>query len=407
MTGRTPLYASIPYSALPFAPVASPIDAHKSIDALLDDLDSDSGFSDDGRPDVRVADQPAATDSPAPLQDAPALFPDLAASANAAGASTAPWLRWNSSQVTCSDAVYGSNEDKIDCIWLILGCVDGTVWVFCGLVLAEGGGAGTPARCAGLYSSSQPNLLQSLAQRPSMVRKGSDIGVKRGMPPSLVAGSSRMGTSSMSPSRAASTVHSHSHTRKNRSISLALHGSSGLSGHATPSAPRKASATISVSDFDAAGNDLLDKDLPSPPKSPLARHSPSIQETERPSFSFEELPKLDQLDYSKLAFEPLARIHLDAFLSPIASVKLLPPEGAERPFLCLTENGHLYKLSCVDGTLLSRADVRSEITPRVSQPSFSKILLSSNEDNRIFCVSNASQVVSVSKVNLTVSSKGP
>ena len=394
MATRAPLYASVPYSALPCASSSSSRVVQKTVDELFDELDgSDSGFSDEGeqgrsqKGEAIEEAQPSSGFGNSALQDAPSLFPGVR-TANS-GATSPPWLHWTSSRVTCSDAVYGSNEDKIDCIWLILGCLDGSVWIFCSLVL-QAGGASTPARSAALRSSSQPNLLQSLCQqRPSMSRKGSDYGAKRGAPPSPIASGSRIGTSSMAPSRAGSAIHGHSHTRKNRSISLALHGSSGLSGVATPSAPRKASATISVSDFDALGNESLNKDLPSPPTSPPARHSPSIHGGERPSFSFEELPQLDNLDYSKMSFEPVARVYLDAQHSPVKSVKILQPEGATTPFLCLTENGCLYKLSCLDGTLLARQDLKPSLFPRTSALEFGRISLSSADQQIAYILSGA------------------
>lgn len=398
MASRTPLYAGIPHSTLSCAASTSSSRSQKTVDALLDDLDSDSGFSDEGRPEPSSA--PVA-EAATPLQNAPSLFPDTSAGKSASSESP-PWLRWTSSRVTCSDAVYGSNEDKIDCVWLVLGCLDGSVWIFCALIAQRAAGTTTPARHAGLRSNSQPNLLQSLAARPAMSRKPSDLGnTKRGMPPSPIAGSSRFGTSSVNPSRAGSTVPSHSHTRKNRSISLAFQNAVGLGG--SSSAPRKASATISTSDFDAAGNESLNKDLPSPPKSPTAPYSPSIHGSERPSFSFEELPQLNKVDYAKLTFEPITRIHLDALHAPVRSVKILPTEGATIPFVCLTEDGHLYKLSCVDGTLLARSDLRCALFPRASAVSFGPIVTVPAEPSRLFCATDASKLLVVNSKDLAVS----
>lgn len=407
MATKVPIFATLPFSALPsecHALERSTL-GPRTAEEVLDELDraSDSGYSDGSLESSKATspaqasvssseptdrDQggvtpaqtaPATSDHTAPRQallDGPPLFPDLPQDledANAGEPQRPVWSTWTSSTVTCLDTAFGSSEGRLECIWLVAGCEDGSIWVFCALqAVADGHGSRTPVIASSSRDSvsNAPYHLSSnftLGRPSTPTRKSSSDTILRrsGVPasPKSTTGS-RVGSSSMAGrSTSGQTHHRKTRTGHSASISLAMQKSSSANGgigsgsSATVAAGRKASATISVTEADAFSRASYDpdKELPAPPLSPPLRSSKSslsLVGGDRPSYSFEELPEPPPIQYDDLQFSPTVHITLDTLHSPIVSIHILPMEGTVTPFVCLTRDGHVYKLACQDGALI-------------------------------------------------------
>lgn len=444
MSTRVPLFASVPYSSLPIPDTSAKQEttAAYSVDDLFDELDSasDSGYDEEQRTqrqqlvkeksheslrEYSIKKQPTGTeDNAGVLVDGPPLFPGLG---DAQISSDEPaWTHWTSSSVTSLDTAYGSTEEKLDCVWLVAGCRDGSLWLFCSILATrqESHHDSEHNFASRKRVSSVPNLLATVTsrERPGLPRKSSDFLARRineaASPHVRTSGGSSppigMHTSHKSPSsKEASVISTRSGYRKHRSshsnsISLAR------SGNVTPSSHshgRKASATVSVSDMDALGGlesssaaataaaavasvasscplseRRASRDIPSnlssAPAVNLQRSTPSphLYENERPSFSFEELPEPPPFDYHNLIFKPIAQVKFsETCHSPFASVCILPQQGVVTPCICVTENGKAYKVSCQDGTLLGSLDLSRAAYPTSIRATFNKTIMATDQ----------------------------
>lgn len=391
MSTCTPILASVPYSTLPGIERAAPISSKSDIDDILDELDSesDSGYDDEApqgvKGDENSIEQPkisidnrtgadAASTWFAPLVDGPPLSPEFASSSGEASRSAPAWAKWTSSRVLCTDTVLATNEDRLDCVWLLAGCEDGTIWIFCSVFattgVTENTGTSTPRSRA--HSEFVHNTqLRSSGDRPPFRRQKSDAPASRKsvapVSPSSTSNVSRAGPSSTAPSRIASTNHGRRHRSNAGSISLAIHGSASPSTHGGTHTPvgRKASATISITDLEALSNEATkEAEAPERPNSPPFR-------TSMASMSLEELQPYEPIDHSQVNFEPIAHVYPRASHSPIVSIKFLPQVGYTVPFVCLTANGQLFKFAVRDGMVIDHLDLGKALFPRPSHLSLS------------------------------------
>lgn len=452
MASRTSIYASIPYDALPglkqdkFQRKGKA----KTVDEVLDGFDGecDSGYDDDGRGRIARKGQGSGSseeeeiDYPqshrheggrTALLDDPSLYPDLDHLPLGASSSP-PWTRWTSSRVTCFSTAYGITDDRVDCIWLVAGCEDGTLWVFCSTSGTSTHNVslpvpGLPIPSLSKTSSSSAQDLSSYSMTPgrpnlSNLRRSSDtiglrkaVGTAEGSSPkhNFASRIPSAAPSVMSSTRSAAGGRRHRHSHSN-SISLAIHGSSHAgSPHAhgthTPLAGRKASATVSVIDVEALGGDSnVSKKrpgvtTPTPPKSPPLP-SPTLFSADRPSMSLEQLlSSTPASEWDKMAFEPVTHVYLDsAEHSPVAEVHLLPQEGNTTPFVCLTQSGRVFKCSSQDGTMLSTEQLTIRTFPRKARIVFGRSPLLGGPDGAVLLAmaKEGSCVVPILAKDLTV-----
>jgi hypothetical protein len=324
MSTSTPILASVSYSTLPRIPHTTSVES-RDIDALLDELDgeSDSGYDEataEDPKDTRVVGKQPETNSEArttldqssrwfrPLVDGPPLCQSDSRETESPPANNpaAPaWTKWTSSRVLCTDTALSTNEDKLECVWLLAGCEDGTVWIFCSVFATtntSGDETGTSTPRSKAQSELHQSRLRSSADRPSYRRQKSDMALSRkpaAVPSSPSSATSRAGAaapSGFAPSRVASTHHSKKHVRSHGgSISLAVQGSASPShnGSHTP-VGRKASATISITDLEALGNELTN-DI-----KPVERATSPPMRSSIAAMSFEELPSYEPIDHRQM-----------------------------------------------------------------------------------------------------------
>lgn len=386
MATRTPILASVPYPTLPRVPHACILEKRPDVDDILDDLDSesDSGY-DEAAPHSRdkrkqSESQPVIEVDPqtepsskwfAPLLDGPPLCSELP-HASSEDEATVPgpsnntaapsWTRWMSSRVLCTDTVLATNEDRLECVWLLAGCEDGTVWIFCSVFATTGAsgdtGFSTPRSRA--QSDLFHNTTRSSTERPAIRRQKSDLPASRkpAVPSSPSSNTSKAGATT---SRIASMNNGRRHRSSHAgSISLAVQGSGTSSSHGGTHTPvgRKASATISITDLEALGQEGKKEKVSSErPPSPPFRNSIA-------SMSFDEVRNYEPIDHRQINFDPITHVYPRASHSPIVSVKLLPREGFTVPFVCLTANGQLFKFAVRDGMVIDHIDLGKILFPR-------------------------------------------
>lgn len=430
MSTSTPILASVPYSTLPRIPHATSEQESRNVDDLLDELDSesDSGYDEANPEDLKsarsVGKQPESSSELRkglgqssiwfrPLVDGPPLCQSESreTESQSSSAATAPaWTKWTSSRVMCTDTALSTNEDKLECVWLLAGCEDGTVWIFCSVFATtntSGDETGTTTPRSRAQSELHQSHLRTSADRPSYRRQKSDMTLSRkptAVPSSPSSAASRAGgatASGFAPSRVASTHHSKKHVRTHGgSISLAVQGSASPShnGSHTP-VGRKASATISITDLEALGNELTNDIKP-----PERATSPPMR-TSIAGMSFEELSPYEPIDHRQINFEPIAQVYPRASHSPIVSIKLLPQESYTSPFVCLTANGQLFKFAVRDGMVIDHLDLGKALFPRSTHLSLADCrLMHSPDPSRLIVKSNeAGLLVPIEAKGLQVS----
>lgn len=408
MSTSTPILASVPYSTLPRIPNSAFEDAHRNIDALLDELDSesDSGYDEGtpqgvvkGKPDSK---QPAIQQEDSfagddlyrwfrPLLDGPPMYPSFQGQPGESEtlppqSAVAPaWMKWTSSRVLCTDTALATNEDKLECVWLLAGCEDGTVWIFCSILATASTSAtetGTSTPRSRAHSELHLDRYRSSIDRPAIRRQKSDVNGsprKAAVPSSPGSAVSRTGgASGVTASRVTSSNHGRRHRNAHGgSISLAVHGSTMPASHNGAHTPvgRKASATISLTDLDALGHET------STDREPTERAiSPPIR-TSIASMSLEELAPCQPIDHRQINFEPTAHVYPRASHAPIVSIKLLPPEGYTSTFVCLTANGQLFKFAVRDGMVVDHLDLSKALFPRTMHLSLADCRITYNPDS--------------------------
>lgn len=406
MSTCTPISVSVPYSSL----ISSSLDRQPSsdrpdIDDLLDELDneSDSGYDDvspSASPDKKESnekrDNPESArddksakncrSSPSfrPLVDRPNVYPSSSGlngfsyedHHNGDGSvqvSTPSWTKWTSSRVTCMDTAFATNEDKLECIWLVAGCEDGTIWIFCSMTAVNTVTTSSSSEQANSipikrgHSNTLHSQLRTSLERPEIKRHSSDIAVSRkthhGQPSSPGSAVSRNGAPSTYTSFKGTHARHHRSSHSG-SISLAVHGTNTPGSHAGSHTPigRKASATVSLAGTDALGRDAQATGL----EEQLAKSRSTPFTSDLANTSHEALQSADTVDFQKIDFKPVAHVYLKASRSPILSLHMLPAEAAATPFVCLTRSGQLYKLAVRDGVALQMVDIASQIVPRTS-----------------------------------------
>lgn len=389
MSTCKPILASVPYSSFPNIEPGSSKKSRRDVDDILDELDSesDSGYDEEvprlqkddadssKQPQISVEGQEDENKSSIwfnPLVDGPPTCPEFAGlngespTYGGSAPTAAPsWTKWTSSRVLCTDTVLATNEERLDCIWLLAGCEDGTIWIFCSVFattgVSENTGTSTPRSRA--HSELRYSIQgRHTAERPQIRRQKSETPASRKsvVPSSPGSNASKAGPSSAAPSRVASTNHGRRHRSNAGSISLAVHGSASPLTHGGTHTPvgRKASATISLTDLEALSlESTKDQDESERPTSPPFRTSIA-------SMSLEELQAYNPIDYTQINFEPIAHVYPRASHSPIVSIKLLPQVGHTVPFVCLTANGQLFKFAVRDGLVLDHLDLGKALFPR-------------------------------------------
>lgn len=416
MSTNIPILASIPYSTLPRIPNDTAKQNSRKIDDLLDELDSesDSGYDEEtskgssgekGRitqPVIKSEGLNAADHVSrwfAPLLNGPPLGPTNQSQAResetlpAQHARGPAWMKWTSSRVLCTDTALATNEAKVECVWLLAGCEDGTVWIFCSVFATTSTstetGTSTPRSRA--HSELHLDRHKSSMERPAVRRQKSDVNAsprKSAVPSSPGSSVSRAGgASAVTSSRMTSASHGRRHRNTHGgSISLAVQGSSTPASHNGAHTPvgRKASATISVTDLEAMGHEVSkDSVVPERAISPPLRASIA-------SLSVEELVTSQPIDHRSINFQPIAHVYPRASHSPIVSIKLLPQEGSTSVFVCLTANGQLFKFAVRDGMLIHHLDLGKALFPRtmhlsladfrlIYSPDSSKLIVKSNQ----------------------------
>ena len=410
MATRTSIFASVPFSAFPH-PHRDTNDGKQSdinnVDALFDDLDSgsDSGYADETgiEKDGEASGEADQERHPSELHrnsipahagralvDAPSLLPTI--NAISSDGSSPEWTRWTSSKVTCLDTACGTTEARIDCIWLVAGCEDGSVWIFCSLLHTSSTTSTSAPASIARRSSSSLNLLstpisENAQRRPAVSRKSSDTLARVKADASAPSPKGVVSkAASSSTTRSSSLQYRKSRTGHSNSISLAMGGGASGPSSSSPVHGRKASATVSIIDTEALarGDRAISKELPSPPKTPSSRfsprRSPSLHADEHPPSMFEEVPKPTALNYGGMCFKPTSHVLLnDVGHSPIASVHLLPQQGLTTPLVCLTRSGKVYKVACQDGMLIGSEDLSKQTWPHLSNTGFGGSVLSQGQ----------------------------
>jgi hypothetical protein len=396
MSTQTPIIARVPYAVLPALHASPSAGTAINIDSILDDLDSesDSGFEDgshgatDRKAEGRASDVPAIIETEEgsssatwfrPLVDGPCLNRRSQVSHNVnddgrdgeafrSQAAMPKWMQWTSSAVACTDTAFASNEDRVDCIWLIAGCQDGTVWVFCSIYALTQAEAGPdiPSAPASHTPSDHDQRMHGTTTAPvSFAGQKSDHFAARqataSHPPSPGSSVSKMGAQSVR-SRATSMDYSRRHRSSHSgSISLAVHGGGIPASHGGMLTPvgRKASATVSVIDAEAFSQETLQDPVDS------KRHiSPPIRASTS-SISYEELPRTEPVDHCKVNFVPVVHIYPRCSHAPLVWVKLLPQEAPKTSFLCLTADGQLFKFAAADGMIINHLDLSKPLFPHL------------------------------------------
>lgn len=360
MSSRTPLLISVPLSQLRSqSDTVSDSALPRSVSAFLDDLDneSDSGF-DDGRSHDQPEDDRAPGDAAEKSRER--HQPSLADNGPV-------WTRWASEKVTCIASAYATTEDRQDCIYLVAGCENGSLKLYCSLVIqstttASGEASTTTAAARSVQMLRKPSSHDKASRasppashaRPHIGRSSSD---NPATPRASIHIHDRDGLTGLSaPTRIPSSVYGGSsassamRTRSRHSVSLSL---------SKGSSPLKSLATVSISTSEGFSEEqILSPTTSKLPVSPTAPHfAPEIDP--RPSISVDRPPAIADFDYSAVHFQHVATVYLNWERSSIHySAIVVNDEGAPIAAV-ITRSGAAFKIDCRDGTILNRTQFTS------------------------------------------------